>query len=187
MADDLRAFAFQRFSAIIKREISNYPSMVSYLAQTLYAVAGPRDGLALLIEQIDAEPRWLRYNNQDGWNQYGWMLAQWRTQAAARGGLGDLEPRLLKIVLDELRRELQTRRSRNNTFYRLGSGYYWAAKEQDFAQAAEEVYAQRKNSGAAVAYIAEYLYDGLHHYDRAIEMLLTAWRQELLDESANRS
>ena len=80
----------------------------------MHDIGGPRDGLAFLIGQIEREPRWLRYNNQDGWQQHGWMMAQWRSEVKA---LGDLEPRLLRIVLDELRRDLQTRQSRNNALY----------------------------------------------------------------------
>ena len=181
VADDLRAFAFQRFSTIMKREMNNYSSMVSQLAGTLHDIGGSRDGLALLIEQIEREPRWLRYNNQDGWNQYGWMLGQWRVETKE---LGDLAPRLLKLVLTELHRDLESRQQRNRAMYHRHNSYYWAEKESDFVRVAEEVCAQRKSSGATVADIAEYLYHGLNRYDRAIEMLLTAWRQDLLEESA---
>ena len=181
VADDFRAFALQRFAAVIKREVNNYSSMVSQVANTLHDIGGPRDGLAFLIEQIEREPRWLRYNNQDGWRQHGGTLAQWRSEVKE---LGDLEPRLLKIVLVELRWELQMRQSRSSTFCHRGDGYYWAEKEKDFAQVAEEVYSERKNSGAAVAFLAEYLFSSLEHRPRAVEMLLAAYHQGLLDEAA---
>ena len=45
VADDQRAFAFQRFSAIMKHEMNNCSSMVSQAAQTLRDIGGPRDGL----------------------------------------------------------------------------------------------------------------------------------------------
>jgi Flp pilus assembly protein TadD len=181
VADDLRAFAFKRFAAVIHRELNNYASMVNSVAYTLHTVAGPRDAMAFLIGEIEREPRWLRYANQDGWQQYGSTLVQWRRESP---DLGDLEPRLLKIVLAELREDLRSGQSRNRIMYVCDSSDYWAAKESDFARVAEEVYAQRKDSGAAVAYLANYLYRGLHHYDRGIEMLLTAHARGLLDEEA---
>jgi tetratricopeptide (TPR) repeat protein len=184
VADDLRAFAFKRFSGVIQRDLNNYPPHGSQLAQTLHDLAGPRDGLAFLIGQIEREPRWLRYANQDGWNQYAGTLTQWRHEAP---DLGDLEPRLLKIVLAELRADLQSRQSRNDGIYRRDHsyyGYFWTEKEGDFARLAEEVYAGRNDSGAAVSYLANYLYHGLQHHDRAIEMLLATNGRGLLEESA---
>jgi predicted Zn-dependent protease len=180
VADDLRAFAFGRSPAILNREINNRQSLVGSIASRLRDIAGPRDGLRYLIERIEQEPRWLRYTGQDGWRNHGYSLAQWRSEVK---DLGDLEPRLLKIVLDELRRDLESRQSRNQNFYWRHHSYYWAEKEKDFRQVAEEVYAKRKNSGAAVLYIADYLFHGLEHYDRAIEMLLVAYKQDLLEEN----
>jgi predicted Zn-dependent protease len=181
VADDVRAFAFQRFPEALTRDLNNYSSMVSAVAQTLRDVASPRDGLAFLIERIEREPRWLRYSNQDGWQQHGWQIAQWRAEVK---DIGDLEPRLLKLVLAELRADLQSRQQRNRTIYHRGNGHYWAEKEKDFARTAEEVYNERKNSGAAAAYIADYLYHGLAYHPRAIEILLIAWKQGLLEEGA---
>ena len=62
--------------------------------------------------------------------------------------LGDLEPRLLKFVLAELRRDLRSRESRYRTIYDRRHSYYWAEKEADFAKVAEEVLAERKQSSA---------------------------------------
>ena len=63
-----------------------------------------------------------------------------------------------------------------------GGDHYWSEKEADFRRTAEEVYAERKSSGAAVKYIADYLYHGLHHFDRAIEILFVANGEDRLDE-----
>jgi tetratricopeptide (TPR) repeat protein len=59
---------------------------------------------------------------------------------------------------------------------------YWAEKEADFARTANQVWAEEKQSSAACQYVAEYLYWGLDHYGRAIEILLDAHRREVLDE-----
>ena len=179
--DDLRAFAFKRLPEVLKRQTNDYQSLVSQVAETLQQVAGNRDGLAFLIERMEQEPRWFRFNNQDGWNQFAWRLGEWR---AAVKDLGELEPRLLKLVLAELRRDLESRQSRNrNSYDRRYGGHFWAEKTEAFAKTAEEVLAERKSSGVAVAYIADYLYHALERYDRGIEVLLVAQREKLLDDS----
>jgi hypothetical protein len=178
--DDVRKFAFERFPGLLPGQVGHYQNMVNRVAGTLHDIAGSRDGLKFLIERIETEPQWLRYNNQDGWRNYGSNMAYWRSQTK---DLGDLEPRLLKIVLKELRKDLESRRSRNRTIYHNHHSYFWKAKAADFAKTAEEVYAEQKNSGVAVKYIAKYLYHGLDRYDRAIEMLLGALDDKILDES----
>ncbi|MBN2473222.1 MAG: hypothetical protein JXB62_01340 [Pirellulales bacterium] len=181
VAADLKAFAFGRFPEVLKRDVNNYQSNVGNVANTLRDLAGARDALAFLIERLEQEPTWFRYNHRDGWNQHGWSMARWRTEA---GALGDLEDRLLRLVTAELRRELESRQSRNRVMYYCQHTYYWKEKEADFRKTAEQVYAERADSGAAVRYIADYLYDGLHHYDRAIEILFVAHNDKLLDEGA---
>jgi tetratricopeptide (TPR) repeat protein len=177
--DDLRAFAFRRMPGVLKHQTNNYSSMVGTVAHTLRDLAGHRDGLAFLIERIEREPAWFRWNNQDGWSQHGWQMHEWRTHVK---DLGDLEPRLLKITTAELRRDLESRNARNRAGYHRQNSYYWESKTQDFRNIAESVYAERKGSGAAVAYIAEYLFWGLNHRDRAIEILFIAHKDKLLGE-----
>src|SRR5262249_53315847 len=59
---------------------------------------------------------------------------------------------------------------------------YWAEKADTFAKTAEEVLASHKQSGAAVKYIADYVYWGLGRGKRAIEILYDGYNQKLLDE-----
>ncbi|MGA2032621.1 MAG: VIT domain-containing protein [Thermoguttaceae bacterium] len=191
VAGDLRSFAFARLPDVLKRQTNNYTSMVAETAIALHDVAGPRDGMAFLIQRIESEPGWFRLNNQDGWVQcapplmyhYSYTLGLWRNEVK---DLGDLEKPLLKIVLNELRRDLHLRQPRNRVLYAKHNGYFqgdfWSEKEPDFARTADEVWAADKQSGAACQYIAEYLYWGLDHYPRAIEILLDAHRREVLDE-----
>jgi hypothetical protein len=179
VVDDLRHFALDRLPEVLKRQTNNYTSMVSQAANALHDIAGPRDGLAFLVQRIKAEPDWFRLNNQDGWSQFCWTLAQWRTEAK---DLGDVEKPLLGIVLKELRRDLQSRQARNRAMYAKNYGNYWSEKEADFARTADQVWAEEKQSAAACTYIAEYLVGGLDHYPRAIEILLDAHRREVLDE-----
>ncbi|NQU20906.1 MAG: hypothetical protein HQ567_06450, partial [Candidatus Nealsonbacteria bacterium] len=179
VVDSLKAFASGRLPAVLRRQTDNYQSMVVHVAGTLYTLASPRDGLAFLIERIEQEPSWLRYTNQDGWSRHASQFARWRIEV---GALGDLKPRLLAIVLAELRRDLRYRQSRNREMYHKGHTRFWSEVRSAYAQTAEEVYAERKRSGAAVQYIAEYLYHGLDLYDRAVEILLIAHHDKLLDE-----
>jgi len=179
--DDLRTFAFKRLPEVLRRQTNNYQSIVGRVADTLHELAGARDGLAFLVDRLEGEPAWLRYSYEEGWNQHGWRLGQWRTEARQLDA--GLEERLLKIVVAEIRWDLESRQSRNRTMYYRHNSYFWAEKEKDFRQAAEEVYEKRKTSGAAVQYIAEYLYHGLDHFDRAIEILFIAHGEKRLDEN----
>ncbi len=179
-ADRLKDFAFKQVPEVLKRQTNNYQWIVSNVAQTLHDVAGPRAGLEFLIERIENEPGWFRLNNQDGWSRFGYQLARWRSEAK---DVGDLEKRLLAIVTAELRRDLESRQGRNRDIYYMHSAYSWKEKAKAFARVAEKVYAERKDSGESVRYIAEYLYHGLDRHDRAIEMLFVALGDKILDES----
>ncbi len=181
--DDLRAFAFQRLPEVLRRQVHQYPSIVSTVAHTLRDLAGPRDALRFLVERIEDEPAWFRWNNQDGWASHSYLLAQLRSSLDSPPADPGLEERLLAIVLGELRRDLRTGVQRSRIMYHQNSSYFWATKREDFLRAADEVYEQRKESGAAVLWIAQYLFDGLSARERAVEILQIAYRQERLDEN----
>jgi predicted Zn-dependent protease len=183
--EDLRAFAFQRMPEVLRAQTSNYQSIVMRVAETLRQVIGPRDGLEFLITCIEREPKWFRYSDENGWRQFGYQLAEWRREAQQASQFdAALQERLLAIVLVALRSDLESRQYANRYLYHqdYGGDRYWREKEADFRRTAEEVYAERKSSGAAVKYIADYLYHGLRHYDRAIEILFVANREDRLDE-----
>jgi predicted Zn-dependent protease len=182
VVDDLQTFAFRVAPPYLKQQVNNYDSLITHLAQTLHDLAGAGTGLAFLVGQIEKEPRWLRYSNQDGWSRHAHTLAAWRTEAK---NLGPVEGKLLELVLAELRRDLESRESRHRVMYhkQSNSGHYWKEKEADFARTAEEILARRRQSGPSVQYIAEYLYWGIDHRNRAIEILFAAHKQKLLDES----
>src|SRR5262249_53735520 len=169
---DLKAFAFEIAPPILKQQIGNHDTAVSAIAQTVHDLAGPRDGIVFLLNEIEGEPRWLRYTNQNGWSRFGSTLGEWRVKAK---DLGQEEERLLKLVLAELRRDLETRDSRNRAiYYQTHNSYFWKEKADDFAKTAEAVLAERSKSGASAQYIADYFYWGLDRPKRAIEILFTA-------------
>ncbi|MGD0896679.1 MAG: VIT domain-containing protein [Thermoguttaceae bacterium] len=212
VANDLRKFAFERLPQVLLRQTNGYDEMVSNTAQTLHDLAGPKDGLALLVWHAEHEPAWFQNNYQDVWSRHGSTMGQWRFETP---NLGDLEPRLLAVVLGELRRDLRSRQHRYEPIYdqRYSSNHYWREKEADFARTAEEVLATGKDSSgkrgqspfvrstlravpangdcplfpatdssAAVTYITEYIFFGVNRQDRAIAVLLDAHRREVLDE-----
>ncbi|MGH7199190.1 MAG: VIT domain-containing protein, partial [Planctomycetaceae bacterium] len=176
---DLHAFAFVYLPEFIHEATDNYSNILSQTAQTLRDLNGPLEGLAFLVERIEKEPAWVSYTNQDSWNQHAWQLAQWRFEAQQ---IGALEPRLLKIVLAELRRDLVLREARNNSIYYSHSSYFWSEKTADFARVAEAVLKERSDSEAAAKYIAEYFYHGLRRWDRGIDILFAFHRRGLLHD-----
>ena len=177
---DLQAFADKRLPTLLRRQTTNYAAAVSTVAGTLHYVAGPRLALAFLIERMEQEPRWLRWTNEDGWSAHGQQLGQWRTEVK---DLGDLGPRLLALVVSELKLDLRSREARNRTMYSVHHNYYWREKADDFARAAAEVLAEQPDSTARFRYITEYLYNGLERYPQAIDILMAADRRHLLDEA----
>ncbi len=177
---DLKAFAHESLPALLKTQSTNYETVVNQVAQVVRELLGPQEGVAFLVDRIEQEPGWFRLNNQDGWARHGWALAQWRAEAKVLPF--ELDKRLLKLVLAELRRDLRTRQPRNRIMYVAFTSYYWVEKEEDFARVADEVYAERKDSGPAVEYVAEYLYRGCNRPARAIDVLFEAHAKKLLDD-----
>ncbi len=181
VVSDLTTFAFKMLPPLLKEQTNYHETIVSNAAHALHDLAGPRDGIVFLLDRIEAEPRWLRYTNQDGWSRHGSTLAEWRVQAK---DLGAAEGRLLKLVLTALRRDLETREQRSRIlYYQHGDhGRFWKEKASDFAKVAESVLEERSQSSPAIQYIAEYFYWGLGQPKRATEILFVAHGQKILDE-----
>ncbi|AWM39466.1 Vault protein inter-alpha-trypsin [Gemmata obscuriglobus] len=179
-SDDLRTSAFTRLPKLLREQVTNHYSTLGSIAGTLGDVIGPREALRFVLDRADEEPEWARYTDQNTWSQFRDALARWREQAKP---LGDLEPRLLKLVLAELRRDLRSRAVRSRTGYDKRYSYFWTDKGDEFARVAEEVLAEQKGSGAAAEYVAEYLFWGLPHEAKAVAVLLAAYEQKLLSES----
>lgn len=179
VADDLRDFAFKQVPHLLEAQTNLYTNLVNVVSHTLHDLASARDGLAFLIERIENEPAWFRLTSQDGWSQHSPDLDRWRIEVKA---LGDLEPRLLKLVTMELRRDLETRHARNRFMYYHHSSHFWSEKADVFLQVAGEVLAKNRKSNPAVQYVAEYVFGGLGRYTRAIEMLYAAHKDGILDD-----
>jgi len=180
VTEDLIAFAFKQLPPMLKDQSNTYEHVVQEVAMTVHDLAGARDAIEFLLDRVENEPDWVRYTHQDAWSRSCHRLGEWRTKVK---DLGDLEPRLLKFVLAELRRDLRMRDSRSRNIYDRHHSHYWAEKEQEFVRVAEEIYDQRKQSSASVEFIAGYLYGSLGKEKRAIEMLFTAYQDKLLAET----
>ncbi len=182
-ADELRRFAFETMPAVLRRQEAKYRETAQAPLGVIDAVLGPKFALQYIVERLEQFPAWLDLSWNSGWNMFGYEMARRREEAAnAKLNIADLEPRVLKLAIRELKRELRTGENRNGSIYRINNQYYWAAKTPDFAAAAEEVYREHKSSGRRVPYIAQYLWNGLNLRSRAIEMLLMANKDGVLDE-----
>lgn len=178
---DLRRFAFDRLPGLLRKQTSNYESLVDQTADRVKELLGPLAGIEFLVERMEAYPPWLQMSWNSAWQRYGSRLGQWRSEVG--DNLGEAGPGLLRLVLAELRRDLLSRDSRNRYLYHNDHGYFWAAKRDVFANEAREILAKRRESGRAVKHIADYLYHGLDLRGEAIEALFVVHRAEKLDES----
>lgn len=177
--EDLDSFAFGLLAEILKTQQNNYNSLVNHVADQINYISGPKPGLAYLIHSYENVPEWVQQSHNTAWQMFGYKIAYWRHLAK---DIGDQDPRLLKIVLKELRRDLEDRRSYNRYIYDKGS-YFWGEHEARYLELSEEIYQERKDSGQSIVYIASYLWNGLKVHERAIEILEDAHGRELLDEN----
>ncbi|MEW6733429.1 MAG: hypothetical protein AB1489_19030, partial [Acidobacteriota bacterium] len=178
--EDIVNFAFQNLPAILETyNYRNGQNSVANVATRLHDIAGPLTALEFLIVRAEQEPHWLRVQNQDFWNQQGgYLIAQYRTESRAQAS--QLESRLLKLVLKELRQDLATLSGRNRNIYYINNSYFWAEKRNEFASTAHAVLAENISSEQTLIYVANYFYHGLHLYQEAIDALSAAHRKELL-------
>ncbi len=198
-SDRLRQYAFDQFPALLRRQQSNYGSLVSNLAQTLRELSSVRVALEFLVSRMEQYPQRLEIHWQNAWRQHGRQLAEWRHQV--NGGSNELQERVLALTLKELRRDLTTRESVQRVIYGRNSygKWFWKEKENVFAAEAEAVLresssvfaqedipdAERPQTTAkrTIIYVAEYLRNDLRRYDRAIELMFIAHSHGLLDVS----
>ncbi len=180
--EDLRTFAFKILPPILAKQTNNFRSLINDTTSALQRLIGADAALRFLIERIKNYPPRFEYSWENPWSQFGYRLSRFHRDL--KGNIGDLEPRLLKLVLAELQRDLRSRHSRNRAFYHKDHGsHFWEAKADDFYRVAEQVLEEGSDSGRSISYVAEYLYRGLHKYNRSLEVLLTAHQNDLLSES----
>ncbi len=177
--NDLRTFAFEHLPPILRQQTNNYQNLISDTGTLIKDVIDTRTALEFLIARFEDYPTRFEYSYQNPWQQFGYQMNQWFKES--RGDARKLEPRLLALVLKELRRDLSSRRQQSRYFFHKNYGtFFWEEKIPDFRRVAEEVLKERSDSGRSVYHIAQYLYGGLRHSNRAIEIMLIAHQKKLL-------
>ncbi len=177
---DVVAFGEGAFNEMIAFDTQNYQSLVQQLSRCIHDIAGDLPALAFLIGRYEREPESFRASGNGGWQQYGYYIADYRADAK---DIGNLEPRLLKIVLTELRRDLDTQRSNRQSIYHINNSDFWKEKRGDFQQLAEKIAKEQKKSIVALRYIANYLFHGLDAYQPGIDILVNAHKRGIQDEA----
>jgi len=177
----MRYFAFDEFPKFLAKESnqSNYQNHISNLGSSLRDVLGAKVALEFLIVMFESEPEWLSYSHYSSWSRHANLLGRYRSEA---GNIDDLAERLLKIVKAEIRRDLTYRNQRNRSIYTKHSSHFWSEKAGDFMNVAEEVWREQKTSGATTLYISDYMWNGLEKRARAAEILMHAYKTDILDE-----
>ena len=188
---DMRKFAFATLPKWLKRQRNNYSSMIDQTSYLLKDLLDARIALEFLIERVENYPRRFHQTYESAWSRFGYRIGEYRQEV---GDVGDLESRLLALVLAELRHDLESRNNRGRYLYRRYYNY-WTEKTLDFAKTAEDVLAGHRDSARFVEYVAEYLWNGLgnqkngkfpghlDYRDRAIDVMFEAHKEKLLDDS----
>ncbi|MGC4002241.1 MAG: hypothetical protein QM811_03480 [Pirellulales bacterium] len=176
----LKTFLFEHMAKIMPRQSSHYQNTVQAPLGVSRELLGPVPTLRYGIERMEQWPRWMNLGWNNSWQSLGHEVAQQRHLAAEKKlDYSHLEERLLKLVVENLRHELRTGENRNGYMYH--HGYAWREKFPVFLGVADEMHRELKSSGRRVAHIAGYVWDSLEQRTRAIEMLLEAEDDGILD------
>ncbi|MGL6075908.1 MAG: VIT domain-containing protein [Fimbriiglobus sp.] len=179
---DVRKLAFELFSEFVPHYLPNYAYYVNQVGNLVKDVGGPDpiEALRFVLDRTETDPKWFRNSDRDGWRQY-YGLSRYRVEAGNKLPQ-DLEARLLKIVLRELRDDLTSKRGRSDhTYFQRHDQLYWSQKEPEFAALAEQVLKEKKESLQTVMYITNYMFYGCNRQGRAIELLWELERAKKLD------
>lgn len=178
---DLQTFAQQKLPELLTRSLSDSHNLVSRIANQVHGLVGARAGLAILVDRMENEPAWLDRVGRDGWTYHAYYLARWRSETGGR--LGDLEPRLLKLVVAELEADILSGNRRTSATTYHNARWYWRAKANDFATGARRVIELHPKEPQRVLFAARYLWDGVAFYDEAIAALQAAEERGQLREN----
>ncbi|MBM4370377.1 MAG: hypothetical protein FJ098_01900, partial [Deltaproteobacteria bacterium] len=181
---DLRGFLEDPLARILEHSVPNRQALIGSLADCLVNLAGPAEGIALLLGFMEDEPAWSASTWEGGWGAHSYRLSRWRQEARLPG---DLEARLLALVKVEVRRDLEMRRTLNGNMYHRSYGDFWEEKAGDFAGVAKGLLAEHPDDGSFCEYAASYLDAGLARRVEAMEVLETCRGRGILADGALRT
>ena len=175
---DILDFAFRRLPALLRRlHYRNSQNMIDRVAWRVTESIDAVTGVEFLVNQAENDPPHLVEMGQDFWVRHAPRLGDSMHRAGFRFSTS-LDSRLLRIVLDELREDLTSGRSRNRAIYD-GSyhKFFWGAKRADFRRIALEVAREKRDDEARLRYVTDYLYGNLEEVDDAIALLVDYHRR----------
>ncbi|MEX2608125.1 MAG: VIT domain-containing protein [Kiritimatiellia bacterium] len=178
--DDARRFAFSVLPGLLQRAgYDNGQSVIGNVQKTLYDINGSETALEFLVQRAETEPDSMKELQNNFWNAHGNRIA-WLRHQSAKDLSKSLQARVLAIVLDAERDELENQRSRNKNMYWRNHSYYWAEKEPAYIATAIEVMDAFPDSESHQLYIANYLFHGVDQPKLATDRLMQAYQRGIL-------
>ena len=179
---------FEQMPSVLKLLKGNYANVIQKTANSVKTRLGVKTGLDFLITTVENYPDRFQYTYDSVWRRHASTLGEWRWKVEETQALGSLSPRLLAIVIKELKRDMRMGSSQSRYIYhsryiygRSGYRKFWTAKKSHFKRAAEEVLEEQNGSTRAAIHVAQYLHGDLGYKKRAIEIMAIQHAAEKLN------
>ena len=105
-AEVVRRFAFEELPALLKRQQAQYRNTVTTPMHIIGEVLGPKLALQYVVERMEQYPQRLEIGWENSWNSFGNEMARRRHESEqAKLDIKELEPRVLKLTIAELKRD----------------------------------------------------------------------------------
>ncbi len=157
--------------------------MAGEVAGLARQILGAEPAFAYLMEVLEREPAWFARSGQDGMNWHGYLLTQWRTEFKLRG---KLEDRYLRLLLGQLRDDLESLNNRGCSSAYHSCGTLWVERKKEFVKVAKAVLKENPNSPAILEHIAEYFAYGLEDKSAAIKVFQRGLKKAILTDNGKR-
>jgi tetratricopeptide (TPR) repeat protein len=169
--EDLERFSKEPFVDALARMTADRHQSVLRVATALAKIRYPLSGLTLLVTRLEflREARTVRLAS---WNAWCRSMAIWRHETK---DLGELESRLLVVVLRELEHDLVSLRRHSRHIYAPGSQhFFWSEKAGIFLAVARRVIEMHAAWPNRVQAAAEYIWGPLNRHEEAVGVLTAA-------------